>query len=76
MKLGEKLSIPPTMLGLITTRKCSAACRNCCFECSPKEVQRLSLDEMEMYVDEAMSSYDSIQTVILTGGRMFVYCRG
>ena len=67
----NKLSIPPTTLSFITTNKCTAACKNCCFGCNPKNDTRLSLSVMKNHVDEAVTSYPTIRSLVLTGGECF-----
>lgn len=67
----NKLSIPPTTLSFITTNKCTAACKNCCFGCNPKNNMRLSLSVMKNHVDEAVKSYPTIRSLVLTGGECF-----
>ena len=67
----KDLVIPPTMLSFITTNKCTAACRNCCFKCNPKNNERLSLEVIKKHIDTALSSFTSIKVLILTGGECF-----
>ena len=72
MKL-EELLIKPQTLSLLTTYQCTAACRNCCFKCNPHIKKRLSLKQMENYVDECMIHYgDSLKVLVLTGGECFL----
>jgi len=68
----ENLLIPPVEISLITTNQCTAACANCCFQCNPKNRDRLSLAEMKQYVDDAISSYNTVKLLILTGGECFI----
>jgi MoaA/NifB/PqqE/SkfB family radical SAM enzyme len=60
--------LPPTSLTLLTTFKCTAKCRNCCFQCSPKASKKMSLSEMKMWLDKCFSAYPSIQLVVFSGG--------
>ena len=53
--------IKPTILSLLTTNKCTAACRDCCLACSPTNNNRLTLEEMKNYVDQTLSEYDAIK---------------
>ena len=68
----ENLLIPPIEISLITTNQCTAACANCCFQCNPKNKDRISLTEMKKYVDDAVNSYSTIKLLILTGGECFI----
>lgn len=65
-------SIEPTTLSLITTYKCSAACSNCCFECSPTRKEKLSLQVACDHIDNAISVFKKIGVVVLTGGECFL----
>ncbi|MDR3218420.1 MAG: hypothetical protein LBU22_05475 [Dysgonamonadaceae bacterium] len=67
----NELIIPPTQLSLLVTNKCTAACQNCCFQCNPKNKDRLSLDKMKQYVDQAVDAYSTIQLLVITGGECF-----
>ena len=57
----------PKSAAIITTYKCTANCADCCFDCSPRENERLSLEEIKSFIDE-ISEFDSIKTIIWTGG--------
>lgn len=65
-------SIRPTTLSLITTYKCSAACSNCCFECSPQRKEKLPLQTALTHIDNAISTFKEIGVVVLTGGECFL----
>lgn len=63
----------PTTISLINTFKCTSACKNCCFQCSPANVSRMSLDDMKKYIDECLKYYaDSIKIVVITGGECMI----
>ena len=68
----ESLFITPTEISFITTNQCTAACANCCFQCNPKNKDRISLAEMKQYVDDAISSYSTVKLLVLTGGECFI----
>lgn len=57
---------------IITTDKCSAACKECCFQCSPKKNSRLSLEEMKTFIDNLVSDFPEINSVVFTGGECFL----
>lgn len=63
----EDVGIKPTSMGIITTYQCTAACEDCCFSCSPKSKEKLTLEEIYAVIDEAYSM-KSIKVVIFTGG--------
>jgi len=61
--------IPPKTISLLTTYKCTAACKNCCFGCNPKIREQLSVDEMKSYIDKSLSAYrNTLKVLVLTGG--------
>ena len=70
MNIEQTLS--PTILTLITTYKCSAACNNCCFECNPRRKEKLPLSTAISHIDYAVSKYKSLMIVVLTGGECFL----
>lgn len=69
--INESLIIFPYMLNFITTNKCTAACTNCCFQCSPKRREKLSLEDMKNYIDQSIIAYPSIKVLVFTGGECF-----
>ncbi len=65
--------IPPKTISLLTTYKCTAACKNCCFGCNPKIREQLSVDEMKFYIDKSLSAYKStLKVLVLTGGECLI----
>ena len=60
--------IEPKILSLITTEKCTAACHNCCFQCSPRLKQRMSLEDMKFLIDEVIKDFPMILACVFTGG--------
>jgi len=65
-------NINPNSLTIITTYSCTSACKNCCFACSPKRKERLSIGDMKKVISEAISSFPSIRIIIFTGGEPFL----
>lgn len=61
----------PNTLSFITTYQCTAACDDCCFKCSPKQKERLSLKQMKDYLDQSIALFPSIKLVVITGGECF-----
>ena len=64
-------TISPDSISLIATYRCTAQCIDCCFQCSPKRTQRLSLEQMKHIVDESITQFPTIKIVIITGGECF-----
>lgn len=64
--LPEKfLQKSPHTLTLITTYRCNAACKECCFESNPSLTSRLSWEELEKGITEAYASFDNLKLVSL-----------
>lgn len=63
-------TIDPTILTLLTTYRCTAACPNCCFNCSPKPKidDIMSLEKMKQYISSAKKDFPSLLLVVFTGG--------
>lgn len=60
--------LEPHTLSLITTDKCSSACKNCCFQCNMSKSNMMTFEEMKLYIDEVRSNFHSISTCVFTGG--------
>lgn len=67
----KSFHLPPHTLSFITTNYCTAKCSNCCMQCSPYKKDRLSLEEMINYVDDALENFPTIKLLVLTGGECF-----
>lgn len=63
--------IEPDTISLITTYRCTAACKDCCFQCSPHQKERLTLEQMQYFISKATTIYSSIRLVAITGGECF-----
>lgn len=63
----------PYSITLILTYKCSAACENCCFECSPKREGKMSVDFAKQLISQSIAFNPSIKTLVLTGGEVMLY---
>lgn len=64
--------ITPQTLTIITTYQCTAACKECCFECSPQIKHRLSIEEIKQTIEKAQIQYPDIKIVVFTGGECFM----
>lgn len=53
---------------VITTYRCTAACKDCCFECSPELSSRLKLETIISFIDESVSIFKNLKLVVFTGG--------
>ena len=54
------------------TDRCSAACRICCFQCSPKNSFVMDADVIKRYIDEG-AELGTIKRFSYTGGEVFLY---
>lgn len=62
----------PHTLTVITTYKCNAACRECCFECGPHLSARLSSTEITEFIDLAAGTFSGLRLVVFSGGECFL----
>ena len=62
--------IRPDTLSLITSYRCTAACPNGCFNCSPHPVNDkiMTLEEMRRYISLAKEDFPDLSVVVFTGG--------
>lgn len=58
----------PKILTFVTTYKCTSACNNCCFQCSPKRNLALSKEQMLNYLEQVTNDFPSVKVLVLTGG--------
>lgn len=64
--------LSPTTAAIITTYKCTAACQECCFECSPRvSNNQISYNEMKLFIDQ-IQKYNSIKILVWSGGECFL----
>lgn len=66
--MRNKLVISPKTLSLITTYKCTSACKDCCFQCNPKRPEMLHPIDMKKIIAESCRNFPTIQVVVFTGG--------
>jgi len=62
----------PQVLTVLATYQCTAACKECCFECSPGVHGRIPLDRILRYIDEAADTFPTIKLVCFSGGECFL----
>ncbi len=58
----------PHTLTVITTYKCNAQCRDCCFECNPTLSAKLSFEEIASFIDQAWQVFPGLRLVVFSGG--------
>jgi hypothetical protein len=61
----------PTTLTVLPTYKCSAACEHCCFGSHSGIEQRIPLDRLLGYIDQA-AALGSVRLVVFSGGECFL----
>lgn len=66
-----RLFVQPTILTILGTYKCTAACKNCCFGSNPYFSQRLGLSEILTFIDEG-ARYPACKLVVFSGGECFL----
>lgn len=57
---------------LVYTLKCNAACKVCCFQCDPKQNEKMDFETAKDYIRQAAAS-KIINTVSITGGEAMLY---
>lgn len=77
MKLPSSLnpacaSVFPDTVTILTTYRCNAACKQCCFESSPKVRGRLSLEDINSKIDEAVRCFPALKLIVFSGGESFL----
>jgi len=73
LKIKEiKYNIEPHALSLIVTNECTAACTDCCFNCSPKKGISMTVDEAKQYIKDGIDVFKTIKLAVLTGGEPFL----
>jgi pyruvate-formate lyase-activating enzyme len=54
------------------TYRCTAACRECCFESSPRVKGFIPAERILKYIDEAARTFPSLRVVVFSGGECFL----
>jgi hypothetical protein len=62
----------PTYLTILPTYRCTAACRECCFESNPRHTRRVPLRRILRYIDEAADTFGTLRVVVFSGGECFL----
>lgn len=61
----------PSSVTILPTYKCTAACKECCFESSPKIKERLSRQELFYVVDKIITDLENVKVIVFSGGECF-----
>lgn len=72
MDLRDYIDSVPSILTIAPTHRCTAACRECCFRCTPKIEQVLETNKILRYIDESVEAFPSLKLMVLTGGECFL----
>jgi hypothetical protein len=64
--------LSPLTMTILATYKCSAQCRECCFESSPHLTQRLSLEQIITRIDKAVAAFPLLTLICFSGGECFL----
>lgn len=70
-ELPGRLRLHPHTLTILATYRCTAACRHCCFDSSPRLRRRLKLEEILGFINEGARS-PALQLVAFSGGECFL----
>lgn len=72
--IGEVLSnnYAPSTMVFITTYKCTASCRNCCFGCTPEKPLDADSGKIIKLIDAGADGFPSLQLAVFTGGECFL----
>lgn len=63
--------VQPFTLTLLPTYRCSAACRECCFESNPRIRHRVPQERLLQYIADA-AALGSVRQICISGGEPFV----
>lgn len=70
-KRGVGKMLNPIQAVVLTTFKCTAACPECCFECSPDNEKILSYQEIVSFLEQCHKKWN-MRRVIWSGGECFL----
>lgn len=63
----------PSSLTILSTYRCTAACRECCFESSPKIRGGIPPERILQYIDEAAETFaPTLKLIVFSGGECFL----
>lgn len=71
--ISNFIKFQPIHLIFVSTYRCTAACKNCCFDCKQdSSLPTLSKEKILHYIKEATSDFPSIKLAVFTGGECFL----
>ncbi|WP_282920567.1 radical SAM protein [Ignavigranum ruoffiae] len=63
----NNLHISPISIGIMTTKRCTAACQECCFQCSPQRTETFTIEQIYNIID-SLKVFKNIKVIAWTGG--------
>ncbi|MBI4350248.1 MAG: radical SAM protein [Elusimicrobia bacterium] len=71
--ISDFIKFKPANLVFVSTYKCTAACKNCCFTCSQDAtLPSLPINRILHYLEEGTTGFPSIKLAVFTGGECFL----
>ncbi|TFH90996.1 radical SAM protein [Vibrio ouci] len=67
-----KTEISPETLTILTTYQCTAACKDCCFECTPQVSVKLTEEQIKDAILQAKLNFPLLKQVVFSGGECFM----
>lgn len=64
--------ISPSTIGLITTNKCTAACKDCCFGCNQNNKSEMRDELIHKVISQTVNVFPTTKLIVLTGGECFL----
>jgi len=61
----------PNTITILPTYRCTAACKECCFESNPNLKSRLSKVEILEIIDSGCTSFPDLKVIVFSGGECF-----
>lgn len=62
----------PSTMVFITTYKCTASCKNCCFGCTPERPLDADSGRIIKLIDAGAAGFPSLKLAVFTGGECFL----
>lgn len=57
-----------TTATIVTTDRCTAQCKECCFQCSPQKMNTLSLYDIKTFISRVIENFRDVKSIAFTGG--------
>src|SRR5579862_6953917 len=68
---AKALILKPSVLTILASYRCTAACEHCCFDSNPHITERLELPKIRAFIEQAVRS-SPIELVVFSGGECFM----